>query len=260
MSPILLEYDDVGSGPPVVLIHGHPFDRSMWSPQMESLADRFRPIAPDLRGYGQSPVTEGTVTMGEMADDVWALLGDLGVDRVGAVGLSMGGLIAMEMAIGHPERVWALGLVATTGRPVTAQERGERLALAAEVESSGMDVLVETMGPKLLGPHADEAVVAHVRQMMKASSPQGSAAALRGRAARPDYRDGLRGLDMPSLVCTGTSDVWSTAAITGDLVECLRKPRVVSLPGVGHLPNLESSDRFDAELLAFLDDAWARRR
>ena len=91
-----------------------------------------------------------------------------------------------------------------------------------------------------------------VEAMMAAASPAGAAAAVRGRAQRPDYRPGLRELDVPTLVCAGTADHWSTKAVTDRLVASLRDPEVLTLDGVGHLPNLESPERFNDELLAFL--------
>ena len=87
-----LAFDDAGSGPAIVLIHGHPFNRSMWAPQVAPLRDRYRVIVPDLRGYGQSPVTPGLVTMAELAADIRGLLDRLGVESAALAGLSMGGL------------------------------------------------------------------------------------------------------------------------------------------------------------------------
>lgn len=259
MPPVPLAFDDAGSGPAVVLVHGHPFDRSMWGPQVETLQARFRVITPDLRGYGESPATDGTVHMAELADDVWSLLGRLDVSDLAVVGLSMGGLVAMEMAIAQPERIWALGLVATTAAPVTEDERRQRLQLADQVEATGMGILVQSMGPHLFGPGADPRVVRQVAEMMRRNDPVGAAAALRGRAARPDYRDGLRALATPTFVCTGTGDAWSTAEVTEELVGCLRHPRTLTIPDVGHLPNLEARDRFDPALADFLDSAWRAR-
>src|ERR1700742_3272497 len=99
-----LSYEEAGTGPVVVLIHGHPFNRSMWAPQLAALADGYRVIAPDLRGYGGSPVTPGTVPMGQLAADVTHLLDRLGVHRAAPVGLSMGGVGAMEVAAADPAR------------------------------------------------------------------------------------------------------------------------------------------------------------
>ncbi|HEU5347794.1 MAG TPA: alpha/beta hydrolase, partial [Ktedonobacterales bacterium] len=67
---ITMTYDDVGSGAPVVLVHGHPFNRSMWSDQVEALSASCRVIVPDLRGYGETTVTPGKVTMEDMAGDI----------------------------------------------------------------------------------------------------------------------------------------------------------------------------------------------
>lgn len=112
-----LAYDAAGSGETVVLIHGHPFDRTLWAPQLAALQGSFRVIAPDLRGFGHSPVTPGQVTMREYAADIEELLDSLDITRAAVVGLSMGGLVAMEMTTANPERYWALGLVATTANP-----------------------------------------------------------------------------------------------------------------------------------------------
>jgi 3-oxoadipate enol-lactonase len=255
MPRVSLAHDDVGDGPAVVLLHGHPFDRSMWRGQLRALGGEFRVVAPDLRGYGLSPALRDVARMSDLAGDVWGLLDELGIDAFAVVGLSMGGLVAMEMATRDPQRVWALGLVATTAEPVTEDERRERLALAAEVQSRGMDPLVQVMAPRLFGRDPDPEVVDSVQAMMAGNNPQGAAAALRGRAERPDYRDGLRALRMPSWVCVGTRDAWSTAAVTRELVGCLHEPRTLTLPDVGHLPNLEAPTRFNRGLLNFLRSA-----
>ena len=124
MAPVDLAHDDVGDGPVVVLIHGHPFNRGMWAPQLAALRDRFRVIAPDLRGYGDSPVTPGTMTMAQLAADVSRLLDGQGIARAALVGLSMGGLVVMELAAAQPERWWAYGFIATTAQRLTAGRTG----------------------------------------------------------------------------------------------------------------------------------------
>ena len=88
---------DRGSGPPVLLVHGFPLDHTMWDAQVEALSEQYRVIAPDLRGFGRSGVTEGKVTMEQFADDLAGLLD--GLEVAGPVvfcGLSMGGYVAWE--------------------------------------------------------------------------------------------------------------------------------------------------------------------
>jgi pimeloyl-ACP methyl ester carboxylesterase len=255
-----LAYDEAGTGPAVVLIHGHPFNRSMWAPQLAALAGPYRVIAPDLRGYGASPVTPGTVPMSQLAADVARLLDRRDASRAAVVGLSMGGLVAMELAGADPARWWALGLVATTAEPVTEAERADRLARAAQAEREGIGPLAQDMATRLFGPDVDPAISGQVMAMMLATDPHGAAAALRGRAERPDYRPILRELDLPALVLTGDHDGYSTAEITGRLTSDLRRPHRVTVPGAGHLPNLETPARFNAELAAFLDQAAAAAR
>jgi 3-oxoadipate enol-lactonase len=249
---VKLAFDDAGRGDCVVLIHGHPFDRTLWAPQLAALADGFRVIAPDLRGFGRSPVTPHRVTMREYAADIEELLDGLGIARAAVVGLSMGGLVTMELAAFRPDRYWAIGLVATTMQPPTSQDRSTRLERAAAVERDGMAVLVDYMHTGVYGPACPPAVRARVDAMMRGAPAAGAAAALRGRAERPDYRPLLAGLDLPALVCAGSADPWSDAAVTNEITASLRRPETIIIDGVGHLPNLEAETEFNAALDAFL--------
>jgi 3-oxoadipate enol-lactonase len=249
---VKLAFDDAGRGDCVVLIHGHPFDRTLWAPQFAALHDDFRIIAPDLRGFGHSPVTPQRVTMREYAADLEDLLDGLEVARAAIVGLSMGGLVTMELAAARPERYWAIGLVATTMEPPTARDRATRLERAAAVERDGMAVLVDYMHTGLYGPACPPAVRARVDAMMAAAPPAGAAAALRGRAERPDYRPLLADLDIPALVCAGSADPWSNHAVTAEIAASLKRPETVIIDGAGHLPNLEAEIAFNRALEAFL--------
>src|SRR5258708_1806862 len=144
--------------------------------------------------------------MREYAADVEGLLDDLGITRAAVVGLSMGGLVTMELAVSQPQRYWAIGLVATTAEPPSPEERVIRLERAGAVEREGMVVLVDYMHTGLYGPACPPAVRRRVNTMMSAASPARAPAALRGRAGRPDYRPALASLGIPVLVCAGTAD------------------------------------------------------
>jgi 3-oxoadipate enol-lactonase len=215
-------------------------------------ARHFRVVAPDLRGFGHSPVTQHLVTMRELAVDIEELLETLGIERAAVVGLSMGGLVTMELVASHPERYWAIGLVATTMEPPTPVERAARHERADAVERNGMQVLLDYMHTGVYGPGCPESVRARVDAMMSAAPPAGAAAALRGRAERPDYRTLLAGLDIPALVCAGSADPWSDQEVTAEIMAYLKRPEQVVIDGVGHLPNLEAQDEFNDVLRAFL--------
>ena len=105
---------DRGAGPAVLLVHGFPLDHTMWQAQLDALSMNNRLIIPDLRGFGRSTVTEGTVTMEQMADDLVALLDALGVKQpVCVCGLSMGGYIALAFWRKYREGVRSLILCDT---------------------------------------------------------------------------------------------------------------------------------------------------
>jgi pimeloyl-ACP methyl ester carboxylesterase len=249
---VRLAYDDEGSGECVVLIHGHPFDRTLWNPQVAALRAGYRVLVPDLRGFGGSPVTPGVVLMRELAADIEELLDGLGITRAAAVGLSMGGLVAMELTAARPERYWAIGLIATTAQPPSAQDRQIRYARAGAIERDGLGVLIDYMHTGLYSATCPPAVRARVDAMMQAAPPAGAAAALRGRGERPDYRPMLAGLEIPALVVTGSADPWSNAEVTAEVVSCLQQHELTVIDGAGHLPNLEAEAEFNETLLAFL--------
>src|SRR5262249_19801809 len=92
---IQLAYTDTGMGLPVVLLHGYPFNRSLWTEQVGALSNSFRVITPDLRGLGESDAVSGAATMNRMAQDVAVLLDQLEISRAIVGGLSMGGYVAL---------------------------------------------------------------------------------------------------------------------------------------------------------------------
>ena len=215
-----IAYDDGGAGVTLVLLHGHPFNRSMWTPQLDRLGAEFRVLTLDLPGYGDSPARSEVMTMRGFADAVIELLDRLEVEHAIVVGLSMGGLVAMELGLGYPGRVDGLLLAATTADPVADGEVELRLAKAAVAIELGMLPLAGEMISRLFGPRAsrDHALVLRTFAMLLATSPTGAAAALRGRAQRPDNSTLLGFLTVPALVISGDHDAY--APETGVATAC----------------------------------------
>lgn len=263
-----LAFDDHGPrrpGPALLLIHGHPFDRSLWARQAAAAAAHgWRAVVPDLRGYGASPPATAKTTLARFADDLVALLDVLGIERVVVCGLSMGGQIAMELVRAHADRLQGVVLAATFARADDAPARAQRLALAERLERGGaraMRAYADELLPRMFAPATLAArpdVVEGLRRAMRRAPAAGAAAALRGRAERPDYFAALGAYGGPALVVAGDEDTYTTREDAERLAAALRHGRLVWLAGVGHLPNLERPEAFDRELLAFLDACAAR--
>jgi pimeloyl-ACP methyl ester carboxylesterase len=255
---VTIAYDDDGSSdaPVVVLVHGHPFDRSMWRPQVERLTGAgLRVIVPDLRGYGESAVVPGRTPLETHARDVVGLLDCLGVERFVLGGLSMGGQIAMEIHRQVPDRIRGLLLADTTPWAETPEGRRTRNAVADRLLREGMRPYAEEVLPKMVAPATIEqlpAVAEHVLGMMLGTSPAGAAAALRGRAERPDYVESLTRATAPVLIVVGGEDEYTTVADAQLMHKLIPDSTLVVVDGAGHMPNLERPAEFDHALLVFL--------
>ncbi|MET7286657.1 alpha/beta hydrolase [Streptomyces sp. NPDC005573] len=259
--PPFLSYADKGpvSGRlPLVLVHGHPFDRTMWDPQIAEFSAGRRVIAPDLRGYGASPVTPGTVRLSRHARDIGELLDFLGVDGFVLAGLSMGGQIAMEAGDLLGDRVRGLVLADTFPDPETPEGRRARGAMADRLLAEGMRGYADEVLEKMVAPCADPRVKAHVHRMMTATSPQGAAASLRGRAERPDYRPVLARFTAPALVVAGADDTFTPVSDAEAMHAVLPDSRLRVVEKAAHLPNLERPEEFNRELALFLESLETR--
>ncbi|HEY0082499.1 MAG TPA: alpha/beta fold hydrolase, partial [Pyrinomonadaceae bacterium] len=147
---IELAYEESGAGSPVVLLHGFPFNRTLWREQVAALSARCRVITVDLRGHGETTVTPDPATMEVMAEDVAALLDELRIARIVVGGLSMGGYVALAFYRLFPERVRALILADTRPEADTDEARLTREETAKRALSEGMHTIADAMLPKLL--------------------------------------------------------------------------------------------------------------
>lgn len=254
---ITLGYGDVGSGETLVLVHGHPFDRSMWQPQVARFSGSgWRVVTPDLRGYGESTVVPGKTQLATFAEDIAALLDHLGVGTFVLGGLSMGGQIVMEFQRLFPKRIRGLVLADTTAAAETAEGHRQRNAMADRLLREGMADHAAEVLPRMLAPaniQALPAVAAYVMDMMRGTSPVGAAAALRGRAERPDYAETLRRVAVPTLVVVGRDDAFTPVGDAEAMYELIPDATLAVIDGAAHMPNLERPAEFNevlAQLLA----------
>ena len=256
---VTIRYDDLGTptGLPIVLVHGHPLNRTMWTPQVRALTSAgYRVIAVDLRGYGDSDVVPGKTLLSEFAQDLAAVLDHLGLQRAVVVGLSMGGPIAMEFHRQYPRRVLALVLADTSPIAETDEVRTFRTDLADRLIVEGMEGYAAEVTDKMIMPgHVTGLpdVAEHVVDMMPTTAPQGAAAALRGRAERPDYRQTLATVRVPTLIVVGADDPYTPVDQAVLMHQLITASTLTVIDNAAHLPNLEKPTQFNAALLRFLN-------
>ncbi|MGC9541995.1 alpha/beta fold hydrolase [Streptomyces sp. UG1] len=254
MSPFLA-YEDKGAdlpSVPLVLVHGHPFDRTMWNPQIEKFSATRRVVAPDLRGYGASPVVPGITPLAAFAEDIETLLDDLKVATCVLAGLSMGGQIVMECYARFPDRIRGLVLADTFPAAETQDGKRTRNAMADRLLREGMRGYADEVLEKMVAPYATAEVKAHVHRMMTATPPEGAAAALRGRAERPDYRALLTRVTVPALVVVGADDTYTPVPDAEAMHTALPDSTLRVIEGAAHMPNLERAEEFNEALGALL--------
>jgi 3-oxoadipate enol-lactonase len=251
-------YSDTGTGLPVVLMHGFANDRTLWRLQAP-LASRYRIIAPDLRGFGSAPPTDGQpVSMDAYGDDIVKLLDQLGIERAVIGGISLGGYVTMSIALRHPGRVLATVMANTRAIGDNPTQRANRDAMAADVAKRGAIAVVDAFGEKPLRPDCPPAIKAEIRSMNLRQPAAGLISATLGMRDRPDRTAALGSLRVPTLVIHGTADVFIPPADGEAIQRAVDESTFVNIPGAGHLSNIDSADAFNAALDPFLADV-ARR-
>lgn len=240
--------EDRGSGRVIVLVHGFPLDRAMWSAQIESLAGEFRVIAPDMRGFGKSRLApsdaEQGVGMERFAADVAGVLDELGVtEPVVLAGLSMGGYAAWQFALKWPQRLAGLVQLDTRAIADTDEARAGRLKMAEAALAAGDSTPALAMLPKLLGKSTQETrpeIVAAVEAMIKRQTAATVAAAQRGMARREDVRPRLKEIACPTIAIVGTEDVISPPAEMREFAAMMPNAKLIEIPGAGHMTTMEN--------------------
>jgi pimeloyl-ACP methyl ester carboxylesterase len=250
---IELAYNDEGQGPSVVLLHGYPFNRSLWREQVDDLKGSFRVVAPDLRGHGETEVAPATIEA--MARDVEALMTALEIPNAILGGLSMGGYVALAFCRLFPLRVRGLILADTRASADTEQGKQNRSQQREQILQAGMRVVADEMLTKLFAPATlakPSAAVEHVRQMILQTKPDGAAAALTAMAERDDQTSFISQIRSPTLIVCGRHDVITPLADSEFMHHEISGSQLVVIEEAGHVSNLEQPKQFNRALREFL--------
>jgi 3-oxoadipate enol-lactonase len=241
---------------PVIFLHGFPFSLEMWGGQLEVVGARYRAIAYDIRGHGQSDVLDGQYTIEGHVDDLIALLDHLRIDKTVIVGLSMGGYISLRALQRNPERFAAAVLCDTRSEPDGNDGKLKRFEAIRGVKEHGSARFAESFVKAVFSPETfrrSPETVAVIEKTIARTSPLSIAGTLLALASRMDTSETLAQISVPTLLMVGEQDIVTPPSASQTIHERIKGSQLVVIPDAAHMSNLENPRYFNEHLLSFLD-------
>jgi pimeloyl-ACP methyl ester carboxylesterase len=247
---------DVGTGPAVVFSHGTLLDRTMFAPQTAALAERYRTIAYTSRAGTSRYGTERCLD--DLVDDCLAVVDEAGVDRFVLVGMSVGGFMAVELALRHPGRIAGLVLMATQADAYTAEEHRTYGGLLGPLDTEGPipEPVVEAFRPVIFGERAlaeQPELVDRWTGAWRRRPARSLHGEFRSWIDKPDRLPDLTRIDVPVLVVHGEGDNGITVDHARAMHERLPHSTLAVITDAGHLVTEEQPDAVTTVLASFLD-------
>lgn len=237
----------VGSSAPIVFLHGVGSDKSVWRPQLEYFRTERRAVAFDYPGYGDSDAAIEGMTRDDYATTIFAAMTELGIDRAHICGLSLGGVVAIAMHAAWPRRVASLILADTFAEHPDGRGIYER-SLGA---SGDLRALAENRVDALLAQPADPDVRSEVVETMARIAPEAYRTGARA-VWLAEQRDRASAVRVPTLVLCGEEDRITPPALSATLTKLIPGALYETIPGAGHISNLERPDTFNTQVGAFI--------
>ena len=252
-----IAYVDKGEGEAVIFLHGIGGNHQNWADQLADFSHSHRAIAWDARGYRNSEDYEGPCRFEDFSDDLCRMMGHLALTKAHLVGLSMGGRILMDFAYRYPERVQSLVLAASFpsfGEALSAQQQDDYMRLRRQPLEEGktFSELAPTLVSALLGPHASQAVRARMIESIEALRPHSYLKTLQATLSF-DRRRELALIKAPTLLMYGEFDRLVTPEQGRAVHVAMPHAQYLTVPGVGHLINLEAPEFFNRQALEFIN-------
>lgn len=261
---VTLHYERAGNGPAVVLVPGLGGDHRLWHHQVPVLAGRFDVIAMDNRGAGQSVMPDEPYTIATFADDLAGLLDALGIASAHVVGASMGGFIALEFALRHPDRLGRLVLCCTSpGGPRSVPIPQEAVEVLVQRTGDPRTDLLRSLALMTTEEYqraCPDAIEAHIVWRLAHPQPLYAYHRQLSAAAGHDASDRLRAIRAHTLVCHGTGDRIVPSANAALLADGIPHARLRLFEGSSHLFFWEQAAEFNRLVIEFLveDDPKGR--
>lgn len=248
---------DVGSGPVILLVHGFPLSHQMWKFQIEALSSRYRVIAPDLPGFGSSPVCDTPMSMRGLADTLAAMLESMGVaEPVAYCGLSMGGYVGWQFWKHHRPRLSHLIACDTRAACDSEEVHRARKIAAHSVMQTGAITVANSMVEKLFhepGSERNQSIVGEIHEVISQTSPASIAAGQLAMADRLDATPWISKIEIPTLFVVGQFDKITTSQEMRSNADLVPGSEFLEIADAGHMAPLENHAEFNQGLIEFLN-------
>jgi pimeloyl-ACP methyl ester carboxylesterase len=253
-------YTDTGSGDPVLFIHGLTWDHTLWDHQVAALSGNYRCIAVDLIGHGQTPDVDHEYSFFDLADYMAGFLDALGIEQAHIVGLSMGGMTAMPLALNHPGKVRSLVLLDTDAQAEAPETVAAYHGLGAAVIAAGWAAVAEPVAAILFAAPflSDPARKAAALEKLCSNQQEAVAGrALRAVTGRTNLIPRLAEISVPTTVIVGELDAATKPDKAEAIAAAIPGAKLVKVPQAGHHSPLENPEVVTAALKEHLARAWA---
>lgn len=256
MRPVDLFVDDAGRADheTVLFLGSLGSTHRMWEPQSRAFGDDYRVLCPDTRGHGNSPVPTGPYSIAGLSADIIALLDRLGVERAHVVGLSLGGMIAMEMASSYPERVRSLAVLSTSARLGPREAWTERAALVRGTGTAAVSSAVVGRWFTADFAAANPGLIADMQRMIEHTPAEGYAACCEA-IAEMDLRDRLGAISAPTLVIAGRDDPATPPERLQAIASAVQNATYLELSPAAHLVSWEQQVPANVALRKHFDNS-----
>lgn len=245
-----LGYREEGSGAPIVFLHGVGSDKALWDKQLKYFSEKRRAVALDYPGYGESEHAPHDLQRPEIVEYLCDALDALGIEAAHFVGLSMGGVMLLEMWRQQPSRPRSMVLADTFAMHPDARSIVERAHHA--LATMTMREFAELRVPLVLRSDTSEALKREVIENMARIDPQSYKWAAEA-VWTPDYRADLAGIDIPALIIVGEHDKLTPLALSEELLAGIESAKLKVIPDAGHISNIDNPAAFNRIVEDFID-------
>jgi len=256
-----VSYTDEGpdEAPVIILIHGFPFNKSMWNKQVEMLIENYRVIAYDIRGFGNSGSGPVDFSIELFADDLLGLMDVLKIEKAMLCGLSMGGYIALYAVENFPKRFNALILCDTTCMADTPEGIKKRMSTIESIQEKGVAPYANENIKNLFSPESfvtSREKIAVVKKMIMETSVQSLSRTLFALSRRKETCTKLAGIMVPVLIVVGKEDKITPPEAALLMQKNIKGSILNIIEHAGHLSNIENSFEFNDQLLKFVSSVY----